>query len=247
MELGLSLGDAARPFRLMEKPREGSNQLGLGFNTGTTLLSIGPLVTKQIDQHQQQEETPNQKHNKHNTHNHSTTEEDHEDFTNESLISPSFKDINNTVVQLDLLPHTPAVSPVNQPSNFLLDPLSQNAGRSTRGWDMNTTAAAVAMMMEEEVVPSPSSNSTAAWFQMDLCIFSKGRSVSGEDYDERQRRGSDEDENGVVVVAVAALGRSSGSLRNNLLSWKRVSKSTTLLTLNKSLLLPNNCIFALAK
>ncbi|RDX82223.1 Homeobox-leucine zipper protein HAT14, partial [Mucuna pruriens] len=191
MELGLSLGNASRSLGFMEKPLEGSNQLGLGFNT---TLSIGPLITKQIDQHQQQEQIAN------------TTEENHEETISElSLISTCPKHTNNTLVQLDLLPHTPAVPPINPPSNFLAwDPLPENgtAGRSSMELDVNTIVATAGMITaktEKEMVISPSSNNAAAWFQMDLCIFSTERSVSGEDYDERLRdcsRGSDEDENG---------------------------------------------------
>ncbi|CAJ1978183.1 unnamed protein product [Sphenostylis stenocarpa] len=121
MELGLSLGDTSR---LKEKPCEGSNQLGLGFNT---TLSIGPVITKQIDQHQQEEESPNQNHK---SHTHSATEQDHEETRDESLnLTSTFpKDLDNTVFQLDLLPHTtPAVAPMNPPSNiFSWDHLSED-------------------------------------------------------------------------------------------------------------------------
>ncbi|KAK7405453.1 hypothetical protein VNO78_06758 [Psophocarpus tetragonolobus] len=204
MDLGLTLGHTSRPFRFMEKPHEDSNQLGLSFNT---TLSIGPLVTKQIDQHHEQEEIPipNQKHID-NSHNHYTIEEDHHDeATSElsSLVSSSPKDTNNTVLQLDLLPLTPADAPLNPPFNFFSwDPLLENEGRSSRGLEVNKVVPAavvtVAMTAVEEVVVSPSSNSAAATFQMDLCMFSRGRSMSGEDVDERQMgccRGSDEDEN----------------------------------------------------
>ncbi|CAJ1978182.1 unnamed protein product [Sphenostylis stenocarpa] len=79
------------------------------------------------------------------------------------------------------------------------------AGRSLRGIDVNTVPAEVAVTvamttdLEEAAAVSPSSNSAAAWFQLDLCIFNRGRSVSGEDGDERQMaysKGSDEDNNG---------------------------------------------------
>ncbi|KAK7314311.1 hypothetical protein VNO77_39527 [Canavalia gladiata] len=196
MELGLSLGDASR---LMEKSCESSNQLGLVFNTN---LSIGQVFTKQIDQHQEQEQTRKQKH-KHNSQSHSTIEEDHEEATTESLVSPSFKAKNNAIVQLDLLPHTPALSPINPPSDFsfLWDPISQNGGIScSSALDVNRVPVPVAVTMaEEEAALSSSPNSGASSFQMDLCIFSRGRrTVSGEGYDHSQRvccRGSDEDEN----------------------------------------------------
>lgn len=55
MELGLTLGDSSKPLiGLMEKhPHQGSKELGLGFNT---TLSIGPNITSQIDQLQQEEQ-----------------------------------------------------------------------------------------------------------------------------------------------------------------------------------------------
>ncbi|CAK8532195.1 unnamed protein product [Lathyrus sativus] len=55
MELGLTLGDSSKPLSgLMEKhPHQASKELGLGF---TTTLSIGPNLTTQIDQLQQEEQ-----------------------------------------------------------------------------------------------------------------------------------------------------------------------------------------------
>lgn len=109
MELDLSLGNASRPFGFTEKPREASNQLGLGFNT---ILSTGPVITDQSDQHQhkQEEEKAKQKHKQ--------STQDHE-ATNEYHISPPLKANNNALLQLDLLPHTPAaIAPINPPPNL---------------------------------------------------------------------------------------------------------------------------------
>ncbi|XP_027357010.1 homeobox-leucine zipper protein HOX11-like [Abrus precatorius] len=194
MELGLSLGDPSKPL-------EAPNQLGLGFNTN---LSIGPLFTKLKDQHQEEEEEEEerakQKH-KHNSQSHSTTEEEHEEATTESLVSPSLKPNTNTIVQLDLLPHTPAAPRINPPSTFSFpwDPLWENAGSGcSMGLDMNWVPMAATVTAEDEAELSSSPNSAASSFHMDLCIFRR-RSVSGECYDQTKRvycRGSDEDENG---------------------------------------------------
>ena len=117
MELGLSLGDASRPFGFMEKPREASNQFGLGFST---TLSIGTLITEQRDQYQEQEETANQKHNKQNInsqcHGHNTSEEEHE--AKNEYLRASVKANSNPAMQLDLLPHTPAAAPIHPPPNL---------------------------------------------------------------------------------------------------------------------------------
>ncbi|KAL5098484.1 hypothetical protein RYX36_002811 [Vicia faba] len=55
MELGLTLGDSSKPLiGLMENhPHQASKELGLGFNT---TLSIGPNITTQRDQLQQDEQ-----------------------------------------------------------------------------------------------------------------------------------------------------------------------------------------------
>jgi len=108
MELGLSLGDSSRPLLgFMEKPREASNQLGLGFST---TLSIGPVITAQKDHQDEQEdfeeeeeqETKPKKSN--NTH---TTEDPSEP--------------NPVLHQLDLLPQL--YLPWHPPSENGKDPL----------------------------------------------------------------------------------------------------------------------------
>jgi len=90
MELGLSLGDSSRPLlRFMEKPREPSNQPGLGFSTK---LSIGPVITRQKDQEDEQEEFEEEEETKPNNNTHTTED-------------PSEPNNNNPVLhQLDLLP-----------------------------------------------------------------------------------------------------------------------------------------------
>ncbi|XP_061355482.1 homeobox-leucine zipper protein HOX11-like [Gastrolobium bilobum] len=187
MELGLSLGDTSRPFVFIERPCKASNELGLGFNT---TLSIGQVITKQRDhQHQEQDETTAKQNNKHNSH--STDQEGHE-ATNEYL-TPSLKANNNAVLPLDLLPHTPAVAPINHPPHLSIS--------NARGLDINRVPTVAAVEVddeaEEEVVLSSSPNSAASSIQMDLCIFSRGRSMSGEGYDQRgSSKASDEDENG---------------------------------------------------
>lgn len=95
MELGLSLGDNSRSFSFMEEPREASNQSGVQFNT---TLSIGPVITKQIDQ-QQEQELLTVLRNKHKSD--STTEDQDHEATNESLLCPSLKANNKR----DILPH----------------------------------------------------------------------------------------------------------------------------------------------
>lgn len=95
MELGLSLGDSSRPLLgFMEKPREASNQLGLGFNT---TLSIGPIITTHKDHQQDEDEEYQDEETKPNNNNNTHRTEDPNDLCS--------KPNNNTVLhQLDFLP-----------------------------------------------------------------------------------------------------------------------------------------------
>lgn len=100
MELGLSLGDSSRPLLgFMEKPREASNQLGLGFNT---TLSIGPIITtRQKDQAQEQEYEEEEEETKPNNNNNNNIKNQRI----EDQSDPSSKPNNNPVLhQFDLLP-----------------------------------------------------------------------------------------------------------------------------------------------
>ncbi|KAI4333199.1 hypothetical protein L6164_018037 [Bauhinia variegata] len=192
MELGLSLGESPKPLEFMEKPREASNHLGLGFNT---TLSIGPISR---EKEQPDEEKVEKKENKSHEH-HS--------------LSPKS---GNNPVQLDLLPHTPVVTARNPLSqlSFPWPPLSENGSSaevgSSRGLEVNRLPSAPVPETEEGAAVSSSPNSAASSFQMDLCIYSRGGSFSGsgnyngkrdhsddEAYDQRaSSRASDEDDNG---------------------------------------------------
>ncbi|KAI4323342.1 hypothetical protein L6164_022956 [Bauhinia variegata] len=199
MELGLSLGESSKPFEFMEKPREASNQLELGFNT---TLSIGPISREKDEPEEEAEEEEKKKENRSNR-------KDHE------LQSLSPKSSNNPV-QLDLLPRAPVVIARNPLSQLSFPwPLPSENGSSaengsSRGLDVNRLPAAAMAEAEEGAAVSSSPNSAASSFQMDLCIYSRRGSFSGsgnyngkrdhsddEAYDQRaSSRASDEDDNG---------------------------------------------------
>ncbi|XP_020223883.1 homeobox-leucine zipper protein HOX11 [Cajanus cajan] len=192
MELGLSLGDSSRPLLgFMEKPREASNQLGLGFNT---TLSIGPIITRQKDHEDQEleeEEEEETKPKKHKNNINNLTTEDPNDLS-------SKPNNNNPVLhQLDLLPQLSF--PWHPPSEN--GSLSSDLGGSSRGLDVNAQPAAAEEEAEEAAALSSSPNSAASSFQMDLCIYSNRggsfykRDSEGEAYDQRaSSRASDEDD-----------------------------------------------------
>ncbi|TKY49517.1 Homeobox-leucine zipper protein HAT14 [Spatholobus suberectus] len=186
MELGLSLGDSSRPLLgFMEKPREASNQLGLGFST---TLSIGPILTRQKDQQDQEDEDEEEetkpKNNNNNTNNHRT--EDPSDLSSKPNNNPALH-------QLDLLPQLSF--PWHPPSEN--GSFSSELGGSPRGLDVNAQPPPA----EEAAALSSSPNSAASSFQMDLCIYNRGgsfykRDSEGEAYDQRaSSRASDEDDN----------------------------------------------------
>ncbi|CAL0333156.1 unnamed protein product [Lupinus luteus] len=183
MELNLSLGDSSRSCGFIENSHEASNQFGFGFNT--TTLSIGPVTTKQSDEHQKEK------------HKHNCDLEDQED-ANEYHTSPSHKGkINTSLLKLDFLSHTPFVAPINalplQSFPWNSSPFENAVGSCQRGLDMNILPVAVAVEDEAEEVAglsSSSPNSTTSSFHMDLRINSRGGSVNGD------QRGSDEDESG---------------------------------------------------
>ncbi|MED6170101.1 hypothetical protein PIB30_027701 [Stylosanthes scabra] len=199
MELGLSLGDSSRPFvGFMEKPRSSeptsSNQLGLGFTTASTTLSIGPIITTRQRNQQENEEK---------------VEAKPKDIINNSNNNPPLH-------QLDLLPQLSLPWHPSQNGR-----VSGGFGVSSKGLDVNvlplTTVAAVAEdEAEEGAALSSSPNSAASSFQTDLCIFGGGSGgggsysggsggkrdhSDGEAYDRDHReqrdssRASDEDEN----------------------------------------------------
>ncbi|KAL5160022.1 Homeobox-leucine zipper protein HOX27 [Glycine soja] len=193
MELGLSLGDSSRPLLgFMEKPREASNQLGLGFNT---TLSIGPIITRHKDHQQdedeeyQEEEEEETKPKNNNTHR----------IQGPDGLSSNPNNNNNTVLhQLDLLPQL--ALPWHPPSEN--GSLSSELGGSSRGLDVNAQPPAVEDEAEEAAALSSSPNSAASSFQMDLCIYSSRggssykRDFEGEAYDQRtSSRASDDDDN----------------------------------------------------
>ncbi|KAK7283844.1 hypothetical protein RIF29_13592 [Crotalaria pallida] len=221
MELDLSLGDSSRPFEFIEKPHEAPNEIGLGgFNNTTILLSIGPVITEQSDRDDLEGETTKIK-QKHNSHNTTELEEDHGATNKYHIISSNPKANSNTsILELDLLPHTPSIAPINPLPilSFPWHPPFENGvsgGSGPRGLDVNKLpAAAVAVEDEAEEVAALSSSSphsTASSFhQMELSIYKNrggGSSVNNNGergyYDQIQRgnnspspRASDEDESG---------------------------------------------------
>ncbi|KAL2330898.1 hypothetical protein Fmac_018479 [Flemingia macrophylla] len=193
MELGLSLGDSSRPLLgFIEKSREASNQLGLGFNT---TLSIGPIIPRQKDYENQEVEDDEKeetklkpKKNKNNIN--SLTTEDPNDFSSKP------NNQNPVLHQLDLLPQLSF--PWHPPSEN--GSLSSELGGSSRGLEVNAQPAEDEA--GEAAVLSSSPNSAASSFQMDLCIYSNRggsfnkRDSEGEAYDQRaSSRASDEDDN----------------------------------------------------
>ncbi|XP_014500099.1 homeobox-leucine zipper protein HOX11 [Vigna radiata var. radiata] len=195
MELGLSLGDSSRPLlSFMEKPREASNQLGLGFST---TLSIGPVITTRKDQQDEQEEfeeeeEEEEEETKPKSNNNINTR------TTEDPSEPNNNNNNNPVLhQLDLLPQL--YLPWHPPSEN--GSLSSELGGSSRGLDVNAQPPQAEDEAEEVAALSSSPNSAASSFQMDLCIYNRGgsfykRNYEGEAYDQRaSSRASDEDDN----------------------------------------------------
>ncbi|MED6160486.1 hypothetical protein PIB30_051881 [Stylosanthes scabra] len=207
MELGLSLGDSSRPFvGFMEKPRSSepssTNQLGLGFTTTSTTLSIGPIITTRQRNQQQQQEN-----------------EEKVEAKPKDIINNNKSNNNPPLHQLDLLPQLSLPWHPSQNGR-----VAGGFGVSSKGLDVNvlplTTVAAAGAEdeTEEGAALSSSPNSAASSFQTDLCIFgggggshSGGSGVNyynhsgkrdhsdGEAYDHHHRRdssrASDEDEN----------------------------------------------------
>ncbi|XP_047182253.1 homeobox-leucine zipper protein HOX11-like [Vigna umbellata] len=187
MELGLSLGDSSRPLLgFMEKPREASNQLGLGFSTA---LSIGPVITTRKDRQDEQEEFEEEE---------ETRQKSNNNINTDTTEDPSEPNNNNPVLhQLDLLPQL--YLPWHPPSEN--GSLSSELGGSSRGLDVNAQPPQAEDEAEEVAALSSSPNSAASSFQMDLCIYNRGgsfykRNYEGEAYDQRaSSRASDEDDN----------------------------------------------------
>ncbi|RDX66080.1 Homeobox-leucine zipper protein HOX27 [Mucuna pruriens] len=193
MELGLSLGDSSRPLLgFMEKPREASNQLGLGFNT---TLSIGPIITRQKDQQHEQEEYEEEETKPKSNNNNINTRRTRDP---NDLSSKPNNNNNPVLHQLDLLPQLSF--PWHPPSEN--GSFSSELGGSSRGLDVNAQPPPAEDEAEEAAALSSSPNSAASSFQMDLCIYNNRggsfykRDSEGEAYDQRaSSRASDEDEN----------------------------------------------------
>ncbi|KAA8515726.1 hypothetical protein F0562_018663 [Nyssa sinensis] len=199
MELGLSLGDASKPFGFLSKDREvNSTSNGLGFCMALGINSNGGQEQEREIEHHD--------------------DEDADDESEDQALRRNTRNGDQRLsvdppVQLDLLPLTtfPRSSPSHQQSfPWPSDNGSSEGGSSgnmglptVRGFDVNRLPAAAEDL---EGVSSP--NSVASSFQMDFCIY-RGGSVAGNKRDldtagndvvEAERassRASDEDENGL--------------------------------------------------
>ncbi|KAF2293665.1 hypothetical protein GH714_003947 [Hevea brasiliensis] len=169
MELGLSLGDASKPFGFMEKSSDVPNRGSLSF---CMALSIGP------NQHQEQE---------HSNDNSASTKINTP--THHHHLSP----VDLPLIQLDLLPNTPV--PRSNHHHALSWPSSDNNnGNLARGLDVNRLPA-VGEAEDGAALSSSPPNSAASSFQMDFCIYSKSGNHEAE-VERASSRASDEDENG---------------------------------------------------
>lgn len=197
MELGLSLGDASKPFVFLAKRREISNttQKGVGFCMG---LGINSNERQEHEKSKDEDEGA-----------------DGDDDMSEEPIKVNTKQTDQIRIsldppfQLDLLPLAPVprhTSSHQQPLRWSSDNGSSDGGSSgnvglpaARGFDVNRMPAA------GDEVSSP--NSVASSFQMDFGIYGRGNGgnkrdceAAGNDVVEVERassRASDEDENGL--------------------------------------------------
>uniref|UniRef100_A0A5B6YZ42 Putative homeobox-leucine zipper protein HOX11-like n=1 Tax=Davidia involucrata TaxID=16924 RepID=A0A5B6YZ42_DAVIN len=201
MELGLSLGDASKPFGFLSPDREvNRTSNGLGFCMALGINSNG----------REEQEREIQVHH--------DIDEDADDESEEALRRSSRNGDHQRVdppVQLDLLPLAPF--PRSSPSHQQSFPWPSDNGSSeggssgnmglpvVRGFDVNRRPAAAEDL---EAVSSP--NSVASSFQMDFCIYRGGNvggnkrdldTAGGNDIVEAERassRASDDDENGLT-------------------------------------------------
>ncbi|KAJ4971679.1 hypothetical protein NE237_004778 [Protea cynaroides] len=188
MELGLSLGEASKPFQFVEKvsPRMNNNH---GFGFCMALAVVGVNGQEGHTEGDEPEET-----------------RDGGDRAERVSADPP--------VQLDLLPLGPiSRNPPSSPPLLLTWPTengNSEAGSSARGFDVNLLPSAEETD-DGAAVSSP--NSTVSSFQMDFAMFRGGSSSSKRDHTEltvaaamndvdgierASSRASDEEENGLT-------------------------------------------------
>ncbi|KAH7544811.1 homeobox-leucine zipper protein HOX11 [Ziziphus jujuba] len=174
MELGLSLGEAPKPFGFLEKPRDqvinnsnNNNNKGSGF---CMALSIGPCSStgKENDQNQADEQGKERQHQR-----------DDAEVENGPSVSTG-----SPPVQLDLLPRTP----VPRSHGFPWISSENGCSEAGVGLDVNRVPAAVVVPAAEDadegataVSSSPNSNSGGSSFQMDICLYNY-RNNGGNNY-----------------------------------------------------------------
>ncbi|KAJ9158690.1 hypothetical protein P3X46_024251 [Hevea brasiliensis] len=188
MELGLSLGDASKPFGFIDKSRDittnNRSSSSLGF---CMALSIGPNPTNQQELQLEQE----QEHSNDNSTDSATTTK----IKTPTNLSP----LDPPLIQLDLLPNTPVTRsnlhalPWPSSDNGSCEVASSgNMARS--GLDVNRLPA-VEEAEDGAALSSSPPNSAASSFQMDFSIYSKNGNQETE-VERASSRASDEDDNG---------------------------------------------------
>ncbi|XP_059645542.1 homeobox-leucine zipper protein HOX11-like [Cornus florida] len=191
MELGLSLGDASKPFGFLSKDhteiKSSNNNNTLGF-----CMALG-ITSSNGRQEQEREKT-------HHHHHHHQSERNGTDQT--VSVDPP--------VQLNLLPLSPV--PRHSPSYHQSFPWPSDNGSSdggssgnmgARGFDVNVTPRPAAVAEVEEGAAASSPNSAASSFQMDFCIYRGGGSDGGGNKRDSSEAAAgndvvDEDENGLT-------------------------------------------------
>ncbi|KAF3449984.1 hypothetical protein FNV43_RR06063 [Rhamnella rubrinervis] len=179
MELGLSLGEAPKPFGFLEKPRDQvvnhSNKKGAGF---CMALSIGPssISGGENDQNQADHERQAQKQQQRGD----DDDGDDADVENDQSASTA------PPVQLDLLPRTPVPRTHGFPWIS-----SENGSLEAGGLDVSRvpTVVVVPPTATEDgdegatvLSSSPNSNSGGSSFQMDICLYNYKNSGGGNSY-----------------------------------------------------------------
>ncbi|KDP20388.1 hypothetical protein JCGZ_05271 [Jatropha curcas] len=183
MELGLSLGDASKPFGFIDKARDAENKSRLGFCMG---LSIGSNSRNDKQEElEQEEEEEEDKHSdiKENSRG-TTTITDHHKNPSAAVDPP--------ILQLNLLPNTPVV-PRNHHYGAL--PWLSSDNNDARGLDVNRVPV-VEEADDGAALSSSPPNSAASSFQMDFCIYTSKSGNNETEVERASSRASDEDENG---------------------------------------------------
>ncbi|KAK9283764.1 hypothetical protein L1049_012016 [Liquidambar formosana] len=175
MELGLSLGDASKPFGFMDKTREVAHNKGLGFCMGLSIGSNG----REEDKEKREKESGKRV----------------------SVDPPVQLDL----LPLAPVPRNPPSQqafPWPSDNGSSEAGSSGQMGFPARGFDVNRLP--VAEEADDGAAVSSSPNSAASSFQMDFCIYRSGNKrdseAAGNDVEAERAssRASDEDENGIT-------------------------------------------------